>query len=64
MLGSNKKVYMVPYKADNIGELQLGNTERAYEVVKGVPEAWSALLSPHFSKFSGPSLFFSFFLGP
>jgi hypothetical protein len=36
--------------ADNIGKLQLGNTQPAYEVAGGVPEAWSSLLSPHFNK--------------
>jgi len=40
-----------PRYADNIMELQLGNIERVYEIAGGVPEAWSALLSPHFNKF-------------
>ena len=51
VLGPNNKVYMVPRNADNIMELQLGNIERAYEMAGGVPEAWRALLSPHFNKF-------------
>ena len=37
--------------AENIGMLEPGNTEPAYTVAGGVPEAWSAVLSPHFNKF-------------
>ena len=33
--------------ADNVGELELGNTDPTYEVEGGVPEGWSALRSLH-----------------
>ena len=51
VLGPNGLIYFVPLNADHIGTLELGNTEPAYEVAAGVPEAWSALLSPHYNKF-------------
>ena len=51
VLGPNGIIYFVPVNADNIGKLHLGNTQPAYEVAGGVPEAWSSLLSPHFNKF-------------
>ena len=42
---------MLPRYADySIGELDVGNKDPAYEVEGGVPEGWSALLSPHFNK--------------
>ena len=44
-------ICFVPCNADNIDKLHLGNTQPAYEVAGGVPEAWSSLLSPHFNKF-------------
>ena len=50
VVAGNGKIYFVPRNADNIGELELGNTDPAYEVEGGVPEAWRALLSPHFNK--------------
>ena len=50
VLGPNGLIYFVSYDADNIGKLHLGNTQPAYEVAGGVPEAWSSLLSPHFNK--------------
>jgi hypothetical protein len=50
VVAGNGKVYFVPRQADNIGELELGNTDPAYEVEDGVPESWRALLSPHFNK--------------
>jgi len=51
VLGPNGKIYLVPYYADHVGEVVLGNQEPAYTVSGGVSEAWSALLSPHFNKF-------------
>ena len=33
--------------ADNVGELELGNTDPTHEVEGGVPEGWSALRSLH-----------------
>jgi hypothetical protein len=60
MFGSNKysggvllpsgKVVFVPYGADNVGVFDPGNPEPAYTVEGGVPDAWRALLSPHFNK--------------
>ena len=50
VLGPDGKIYLVPYSADNIGVLEIGNQDLAYEVSGGIPEAWSALLSPHFNK--------------
>ena len=50
VVAGNNRIYLVPRNADNIGELELGNTDPAYEVEGGVPEAWRALLSPHFNK--------------
>jgi len=44
------KVFFVPFNTNKIGVLTLGNSTPAYEVVGGVPEAWRALLSPHFNK--------------
>ena len=37
----------MPHVVDTIGELQLGNQAHSYEVSGSVPEALSALLSPH-----------------
>ena len=51
VLGPNGLIYFVPVNADNIGKLHLGNTQPAYEVAGGVPEAWHSLLSPHLNKF-------------
>ena len=51
VLGPNGRIYFVPTMAENIGMLEPGNTEPAYTVAGGVPEAWSAVLSPHFNKF-------------
>jgi hypothetical protein len=51
VLGPNGLIYFGSWNADNIGKLHLGNTQPAYEVAGGVPEAWSSLLSPHFNKF-------------
>jgi hypothetical protein len=51
VLGPSGFIYLVPLNADHIGTLELGNTEPAYEVAAGVPEAWSVLLSPHHNKF-------------
>ena len=50
VLGPNGLIFFVPTNANNIGKLRLGNTQPAYEVAGGVPEAWSSLLSPHFNK--------------
>ena len=50
VLAPNGHIYMVPYKADSIWDMTLGNTELSYDVRGGVPEAWSSLLSPHFNK--------------
>jgi hypothetical protein len=51
VLGPNDLIYLVLYTSNAIGKLHLGNTQPAYEVAGGVPEAWSSLLSPHFNKF-------------
>merc|ERR1712216_71584 len=51
VLGPNGRIYFVPTNTENIGMLEPGNTEPAYTVAGGVPEAWSAVLSPHFNKF-------------
>ena len=51
VLGPNGKIYFVPYFANKVGEVVLGNQEPAYTVGGGVPEAWNALISPHFNKF-------------
>jgi hypothetical protein len=40
----------VTVDADDMGKFHLGNTQTAYEVAGGVPEAWSSLLFPHFNK--------------
>ena len=50
VLGPNGLIYFVPDISFNIGKLHLGNTQPAYEVAGGVPQAWSSLLSPHFNK--------------
>ena len=57
ILGPDGKIYFVPYYfpdtigPGNIGVLDIGNKDLAYEVSGGIPEALSALLSPHFNKF-------------
>ena len=51
VLGPDGKIVFVPSNADNIGILELGNQDLAYEVSGGIPEAWSSLLSPHFNNF-------------
>ena len=50
VVADNGRIYFVPRHADNIGELDVGNKDPAYEVEDGVPESWRALLSPHFNK--------------
>jgi hypothetical protein len=45
------KVVFVPRNADNVGVFEPGNAAPAYTVSGGVPDAWRALLSPHFNKF-------------
>jgi len=45
------KVVFVPYDADHVGVFDPGNAEPAYTVEGGVPDAWRALLSPHFNKY-------------
>ena len=44
------KVAFVPFNADNVGMFDPGSAEPAYTVSGGVPDAWRALLSPHFNK--------------
>jgi len=51
VLGPDGKIVFVPRMAQNIGVLEVGNQDLAYEVSGGIPEAWSALLSPHFNKY-------------
>ena len=50
VVAGNGRIYLVPRDVNNIGELDVGNTDPAYEVEGSVPEAWRALLSPHFNK--------------
>ena len=50
VVAGNGRIYLVPRSSDNIGELDFGNTDPAYDVEGGVPEAWRELLSPHFNK--------------
>ena len=51
VLGPDGKIVFVPLHANNIGILELGNQDLAYEISGGIPgDAWSALLSPHFNK--------------
>ena len=49
MICSTRSVF-VPRNADNVGVFEPGNAAPAYTVSGGVPDAWRALLSPHFNK--------------
>jgi hypothetical protein len=51
VLGPDNCIYLVPYNLDFIGKLETGNQEPAYKVDGGIPESWSALLSPYFNKY-------------
>ena len=51
VLGPDNCIYLVPYSLDFIGKLETGNQEPAYKVDGGIPESWSALLSPYFNKY-------------
>ena len=52
VLSSDGTMYLVPFYGNaKVVAFQTGNQKPSYEVVGGVPEAWSALLSPQFNKF-------------
>lgn len=50
VVSSSGSICFVPLSAGSLGVFNIGNTAPAYGVEGGVPEAWRALLSPHFNK--------------
>ena len=51
VLGPNGLIYFIPFIANNVGILDLGNKNPSYEVSNCFPKSWNSLLSPHFNKF-------------